>query len=76
MDTDWESVLQFVSEPMDMDFSPAVEKPVAGLTERVKLPLPSPQIPTPPVRVSLADLVYLTELMFYTVGVLHRLARG
>lgn len=48
--TDWDSVLQFVSEPMDMEFS---DKPIAERTDRNKLSLPSgePQIPlTPPVR--------------------------
>jgi len=49
--TDWESVLQFVTEPMDLDFSSgpgSPDKPVAERTPLTKLPFPSPQIPTPP----------------------------
>jgi hypothetical protein len=50
--TDWESVFQYVTEPMELDFASGPggpEKPVAERTQRSKLPLPSPQIPTPPV---------------------------
>lgn len=41
---EWESVLQFVSDPLDMD-SPLPEKPVSEKTAFV----PTPQVPTPPV---------------------------
>ncbi|KAI0921682.1 hypothetical protein AcV5_000794 [Taiwanofungus camphoratus] len=41
---EWESVLQFVSDPLDMD-SPLPEKPVSEKTAFV----PTPQVPTPPI---------------------------
>jgi hypothetical protein len=53
--TDWESVLQFVTEPTELYIPTSTGspgKPVADRTQRSKLPLTSPQIPTPPVCVS------------------------
>lgn len=44
--TDWDFVLQFVSEPLDMEFSHVPERPVA---ERTHSAVPV-QVPTPPVR--------------------------
>lgn len=43
---DWDFVLQFVSEPLDLEM-PAPEKPVSG---RVEPPAAVTQVPTPPVR--------------------------
>lgn len=45
---DWDFVLQFVSEPLDLEV-PAPEKPVSG---RVEPPTGAAvtQVPTPPVR--------------------------
>lgn len=64
--TDWESVLQFVTEPMELDFSSgpgSPDKPVAERTQLTKLPFPSPQIPTPPVCVFLVCLCVLNPLL-------------
>ena len=44
--TDWDFVLQFVSEPMEMEVPNVPEKPVA---ERTYSAVPM-QVPTPPVR--------------------------
>ena len=54
---DWDFVLQFVSEPLDLEM-PAPEKPVAG---RVELPVGAAvaQVPTPPVR-GFRDRISLT----------------
>jgi hypothetical protein len=42
---DWDFVLQFVSEPLEMEFSHVPERPVA---ERTHSAVPM-QVPTPPV---------------------------
>lgn len=48
---DWDFVLQFVSEPSEMDMGPVIEKAVA---EKTELPAGAAlsQVPTPPVRLS------------------------
>jgi len=48
---DWDFVLQFVSEPSEMDIGPVIEKAVA---EKTELPAGAvlAQVPTPPVRLS------------------------
>lgn len=70
---DWDSVMQFVSEPMDMSdynlaVTPGAEKPVAERTERQKLGLPSPQFPTPPVcfysHTAYTSIYVLTEALY------------
>lgn len=52
--TDWEPVLQFVSEPMDVEFGTGSDadnlKPIAERTDRNMLALPFGKPPTPPVR--------------------------
>lgn len=61
--SDWESVLQFVSEPMDLsDFNSGSEKPVYEQAQRLKLSMPSPQIPTPPVRICLLHITIIYPL--------------
>lgn len=45
---DWDFVLQFVSEPLDLEM-PAPEKPVSGKFE-APMGAAVTQVPTPPVR--------------------------
>lgn len=45
--SDWDFVLQFVSEPLDLDVGPSAEKPVAERAEPPPGTVPS-QVPTPP----------------------------
>lgn len=46
---DWDFVLQFVSEPSELDAGPVLEKAVAEKTE-VPAGVSLAQVPTPPVR--------------------------
>lgn len=65
MDTsDWESVLQFVAEPMDInDLASGSEKPIYEI-QRPRMSMVSPQIPTPPVRSIYPDNGGLSDHVF------------
>jgi hypothetical protein len=63
--TDWDFVLQFVSEPLDMEFSHVPERPVA---ERTHSAVPV-QVPTPPVRG--LDCKRQVILTIIYIGLLH-----
>ena len=55
MDTDWDSVLQFVGEPLDLEFTEKME-----LDGQADEGLPLLQIPTPPVSIALDICPLLT----------------
>jgi hypothetical protein len=72
--TDWESVLQFVSEPMELDFTASPGSPEKPVAQRAKLPIPSPQIPTPPVCTFLCSLSL--SVVTLAIGLARWLTRG
>lgn len=75
--SDWDFVLQFVSEPLDLDVGPSAEKPVAERAEPPPGTVPS-QVPTPPVCDSAVDIltwIMLTYLAFRHPSSLHQWIR-
>lgn len=49
--SDWDSILQFVSEPVDIGDLAASPEKLMSEKQRAKMSMRSPQIPTPPVRI-------------------------
>jgi len=60
---DWDFVLQFVSEPLEIDIPNSPEKPVAERTN----PVVPTQVPTPPVWLLLHTFVRMNVYIYLRI---------